>query len=193
METVEAHHHKTGHSKADLILGCLAVVMSMVSVFIAMRDERTMERMVAASTWPNINISSSNDIPSAPRTITLDLRNTGVGPARIETLEVFYKDKPMSSSRELMAACCGPGKPNYSISDVRDQVLPARDQVSLMTVPAAINPPEVYRALDAARRQLRVRVCYCSVFDECWVADDAARRPARVQECAPSQPVEFNH
>ncbi len=193
METVEAHHHKTGHSKADLILGCLAVVLSMVSVFIAMRDERTMERMVAASTWPNINISSSNDVPSAPNTITLDLRNTGVGPARVETLEVFYKDKPMATSRALMEACCGPEKPNFATSDVRDQVLPARDQVSLITVPAAINPPSVYRALDAARSEFRVRVCYCSVFDECWVADVTAHRPVRVPECTPSQPVQFNN
>jgi len=32
---VEAHHHKTGHSLADMILALLAVALSGVSIFIA--------------------------------------------------------------------------------------------------------------------------------------------------------------
>jgi hypothetical protein len=189
----EVHHHKTGHSKADLILGCLAVVLSMVSVFIAMRDNRTMERMVAASTWPNISYGTDNDTKEAPNTITLNLKNTGVGPARLETLELFYKGKPMSSSVEFLRSCCGKGHRSYGISEWRDDVLPARDEISLISFPAQGNDPAVWATLNAERMNVRLRVCYCSVFDECWVEDTDAARPKRVEQCTQSQLVGYTH
>jgi hypothetical protein len=190
METPEIHHHKTGHSKADLILGCLAVVMSMVSVFIAMRDGRTMERLVAANTWPNISYGTSNE-RDGTKFITLDLQNTGVGPARIETVELFYKGQPMASSLAFMKACCGKGVRTYSISDSRNVVVPARETVSIIGMAPDANDPGVWDTLNKERFNVRLRVCYCSVFDECWVEDSQAPRPERAPQCKPSQSVEY--
>ena len=53
---VEAHHHRTGHNFADLILALLAVTLSGISIFIAVGHGRTMECLVAANSWPNLSI-----------------------------------------------------------------------------------------------------------------------------------------
>jgi hypothetical protein len=53
---VEPHHHHTGHSRLDMIFGALAVVLSGVSVFIAIHHGQTMERLVAANSWPNSTV-----------------------------------------------------------------------------------------------------------------------------------------
>jgi hypothetical protein len=39
--------------------------------------------------------------------------------------------------------------------------------------------------LDAARKDLKigVRVCYCSVFDQCYLHDNAYREPRRIGAC----------
>ena len=123
---VEPHlHHKTGHSLADKILGVLAVFLSCVSVFIAVSHGRTMERLVAANSWPNISFSTSNSNDAHTRNdITLTIRNTGVGPARIDSFEVFYKDKPQTDAAALMKACCDKGKAPFSYSRVIDEVRP---------------------------------------------------------------------
>jgi hypothetical protein len=191
---IEAHRHKTGHSHVDLILGSLAVVMSMVSVFIAVRHGETMERLVAANSWPNISYSTGNEVGnagSAVKSITLSLHNTGVGPARIDSFEVFYKDKPVPNITTLLQSCCGTPSTAFSTSTVLNEVLPARDEIEFITFPAAGNSVKDWEALNHERFHIRVRACYCSVFDECWIKDSAVSRPTRVTQCAPSQPVQW--
>jgi len=191
---VEAHRHRTGHSKLDLILGALAIFLSCVSVFIAVRHGQTMEKLVAANTWPNLTYSTSNEAPDGTARISFDITNTGVGPARIESFEVFYKDTPMASLEQLHFACCSPdhkARANYSQSTVLDNVLPARESISFFTLRREQNTAPVWDLLDKERHNVRVRACYCSVFDECWVLDSTKRRPERVDQCTPSQPIEF--
>ena len=188
---IEKHRHKTGHSHVDLILGSLAVLMSMVSIFIAVHHGQTMEKLVEANSWPNISYSTSNEMPGQPKTISLSIRNTGVGPARIDSFEVFYGDKPVKDSVELLKACCDSASNNMGRSLVGNEVLPARDEIDFLTFSLAQNKPAVWEALDDKRFGVRVRVCYCSVFEECWVKDSRVARPDRVKQCAPSQPVEY--
>ena len=188
---VEAHRHKTGHSHVDLILGSFAVLMSIVSIFIAVHHGQTMERLVEANSWPNISYSTGNELPGQPRTITLALRNTGVGPARIDSFEVFYDDTPVHNFAELLRACCGASSTNFAVSVVRNEVLPARDEIDFATFSAGPNPPKLWEELNTKRFGVRVRVCYCSVFEECWVKDSRVARPDPVKQCAPSQPVEY--
>ncbi len=191
---IEPHHHKTGHSHLDLILGGLAVVLSMTSVFIALQHGKTMERLVAANSWPNISYSTGNEGPDGEKVITLVLTNTGVGPARIDNFELFYKDKPYGDVVSLMTACCmSKGvTSSSSTSLVLNEVLPARDKIDFITLSAAKNRPEVWDALNQERFKMYVRACYCSVFEECWVKDSRVSRPTPVRQCAPSQPVQYN-
>jgi hypothetical protein len=191
---VEPHlHHKTGHGLADKILAVLAVFLSCVSVFIAVSHGRTMERLVAANSWPNVGFSTGNVSDNGDQDIiTLRLRNSGVGPARIDTLELFYKGVPQASVRAFMESCCDIKKAHLNVSAVVDDVLPARESVDFLSVERAKNDVALWEKLNTERLQVRVRTCYCSVFDECWVADSEQHRPVRVDECTPSQPVQFS-
>ena len=190
---IEAHmHHKTGHSIADKILAVLAIFLSCVSVFIAVSHGRTMERLVAANSWPNISYLTGNEDDSGSRQIvTFALKNTGVGPARIDTFEVFYKGVPVRDYIALLTACCGAPTANTSSSRVIDEVLPARDNIEFLSLPKDKASQAVWDALNKERFAVRVRTCYCSVFDECWVRDSAQRRPERVDQCRPSQAVQY--
>ena len=188
---VEGHRHKTGHARADFILGGLAVFLSIVSIFIAVRHGETMERLVAANSWPNLSYYTGNVTDDGRNEIHFTIRNTGVGPARIDSLELFYKDKPIASSSALLAACCGEVKPNYGINDINDVVLPAREAMSFIELRQDQNSKAMWDMLDKERFNVRVRACYCSVFDECWVLDSRQHRPERADRCEPSQPVQY--
>jgi hypothetical protein len=190
---VEAHlHHKTGHSLADKILAVLAVFLSCVSVFIAVSHGRTMERLVAANSWPNLSYETGNQDDSGTRhDITLGLRNTGVGPARIDTFEVFYKAQPVHDAAALLKLCCNEQHPNLSTSTVIGEVLPARDTINFVTLPQTPADAPVWDAFNKERFAVRVRACYCSVFDECYVRDTDQPRPHRVDQCLPSQPIQY--
>ena len=40
--------------------------------------------------------------------------------------------------------------------------------------------------LEAVRDKIGIRVCYCSVFDECYLHDSAYREPRRIGACPAS-------
>ncbi len=105
---VEPHmHHTTGHRLADKILAVTAIFLSGVSVFIAVHHGQTVERLVEVNSWPNISYDISNtNVAHTRDDITLTLKNSGVGPARIDSFELFYKGKPMSGPVALLQACC---------------------------------------------------------------------------------------
>jgi len=194
---VEAHrHHKTGHSLFDFILVGTAVFLSMVSVFIAVHHGQTMEKLVAANSWPNLSYGTGNVNDKGEDEINLTIRNTGVGPARIDTFELFYKGKPMAHFHDLASACCEQlvGKHLFTgTSSVVDEVLPARESINFWSMRRDKNTPEAWDVLNKERFNVNVRVCYCSVFDECWMMDSEKRRPERhAGQCTPTQPVQFS-
>jgi len=69
-------------------------------------------------------------------------------------------------------------------------VLRAGDQESFIMFPLRDDNVSEWNALNAARKRITYRICYCSVLNECWLADlksDLADpgqlNPARVEEC----------
>ena len=190
---VEPHaHHRTGHSFLDLIFAALAVVLSCTSIFIAVHHGKTMEKLVEANSWPNLSIGTSNtDMAGDRDIISIDVKNTGVGPARIDSVEVFYDGKPRANAIDLLGACCGQHH-DIATSAIEDEVLPARETIPLISVRKDLNSADFWAKLDEERLHVRLRICYCSVFDDCWVRESTAKRPVRVDQCAPSQPVEYH-
>ena len=71
--------------------------------------------------------------------------------------------------------------------DVRDR--PPRE-----TLPYLMVRPEpdatMFEDFGKAVHQVHVRICYCSVFDECWLRDSGATRPTEVKVC-PTPKVPF--
>lgn len=81
--------------------------VSAVSLWVGVRTEIANEKLVAASTWPFLQILISNATPDAKLDLHFDVVNTGVGPAKIESFEMFWKGKPYRSGRQLLIDCCG--------------------------------------------------------------------------------------
>jgi hypothetical protein len=58
-EIEQPHHHHTGRSWLDLILGVSAVTISFVSLFFAIHNGNAMERLVEANSWPSVQVTFS--------------------------------------------------------------------------------------------------------------------------------------
>lgn len=88
--------------RTELFIGACVVLISLVSLFVAVSANRTQERLLAASTWPNLQSSSSNADRDGTRAISFNLVNNGVGPARIRSFELRYRDRRCA----IRANCC---------------------------------------------------------------------------------------
>jgi hypothetical protein len=80
--------------------------------------------------------------------------------------------------------------------------LRAGEHVDFFTLPVSPQNKDLFSKFDHERHKITTRVCYCSVFDECWVHSDAEgflrqdknnkmTHPDRVDSC-PVPPRPFN-
>src|SRR5262249_21221808 len=144
--------------------------------------------LVKANSWPLIEYTTGSKTDAGEPVITIGLVNGGVGPAKLETFEVFWNGQPVRNDRELLAMCCGlkPGmlpsiadahgdqaeaeriaKTSLGSSDLAHRVMVAREGKSFLTLPLSDRSAPVFDKLLAERERIEMRVCYCSVFDEC--------------------------
>ncbi|MGN6514739.1 MAG: hypothetical protein ACTHLR_02740 [Rhizomicrobium sp.] len=163
----------------DTLFAVAALFVSAISLWVGIRTENANEQLVSASTWPFLQVQVSNADPDTKLDLKFEVLNTGVGPAKIESFEVFWKGKPYRSALELMRACCGyvPVKATspeakavtpLATGTVQGIVLRPGDTEAFIHYPLGGDNLAVWSALDKARDQMTFRICYCSVLNECW-------------------------
>ena len=188
-ETEHHEHRHTGHRWLDITLAVSAVFISLISLFLAIQHGRVMERMVEANTWAYVSVDFSNAdaVTYQPHTRLLIL-NKGVGPAKIQSLELFYKGSVVAGPHALAYAILRRGEArshSFVTSDVRGIVLSAKEELNFLDFKVDSYPPDDYTALAQGMSKIDFKVCYCSVLDECSTVDsrEHARRPVAVKSC----------
>ena len=200
------HHapHAGTRDWVDFVVPFCALAISVMSLILAMIHGRAMERMadanarlVKASSWPFLEYQTGN-VENGRQDIELRVANVGVGPARVKGMELFWHGQPVADHNQLLTRCCGARNGalyHMLVDQLPNRVLPAREKVSFITLPHdAVNEP-VWQRLNQERMNLSVRVCYCSVFDECWIADLSVSKPPvqRPVEQCPVPAVPYTH
>ena len=199
----EAPHaaHSSGSRWLDLTLALSAMFVSIVSLAVAVHHGKAMDRLVAANSWPFLMYSTDNMDPQGVRRISLKVENDGVGPARVQTFEVWWQGQPVATAPELLQRCCMTDSKtpldsstarslHLVIGQVASRVMRAGDAESFMSLELKDANADIWHRLDIARLQLKLRACYCSVFDECWETDLEQTSAKRVGSC-PAARVPF--
>lgn len=185
-----SHPPQTGHRWLDIALAGAAVLVSLVSLYVAVDNGRAMERLVAANSWPNLYFDVELTEGSTPESFALNMKlaNNGIGPARLETLEIWSGAQPLASVVDVLAAL-----KNTALG----APVPARI-AGMTAVGSVIGIGETRELLEIALSEatlrmpavefaglIESRVCFCSVFEECRVADSRVDngRPRIVEHC----------
>ena len=179
MDPGEPHREirKTGHNWLDLTIAACALLISATSLIVAIVHSRTLEhmadanaRLVETNSWPFLSYGTA--IGDA---ISMSIVNDGVGPAKIEAIEVKWRGNGKHDAVDFLEACCEfrPGGADVEFEIVAGRVLRAGQSLNLLKLPRAGTNASTWALLNRARisRDLSVNVCYCSVFDDCWTED----------------------
>ena len=189
----QATPRKTGHNWLDIGVAFAAIFISLVSLYIAMENQKTQRDLLAASNWPFLREVRSNEY-SDRLDVALGVSNGGVGPAKIKTFALLYDGQPMRSGLDLLRHCCGLGMTDaditrqlphgYEFSMVDETVLrPGEDNV-VLGVHREPTAPEIPQRLIANLHRVSFRACYCSVLNECWESDLRSTHTTPVAQCA---------
>ena len=178
----------------DKVLPVSALFVSFLSILLAWGNGEAMqdlvrqnERLVQANSLPYLQLYGSNVTPAGEPRTSFVVANQGIGPAEVRTAEVLVDGKPQPDLLSLLKACCGdPRLFNTAItSTLNGQMIRQGERINFIDLAATGTNGAALNALDVARRErIETRLCYCSVFEECWIATSGDQpRPRKVDQC----------
>ncbi len=163
--------------RLELVIACLALLISLGALVLSLVETRILAAQQRASVWPYVAISPGY----GPEGFSIKVQNNGIGPARIKAVSVQVDGKVMTSWPALIKEVLGPDATldynTYRVSRINGSVLPANSSHEMFAVPWT---PEVRKVVPLLQDSI-LTICYCSVFDECWVSTLAAS--ARQERC----------
>lgn len=183
----------------EWITAVSALVVSVSSIFIALHNEQSQDKLVKATSYPYLDVAGSDQTPDGIRRISVDLVNQGVGPAHEQSLTIKVGDHYATSYADLIAATFGPAdaaaalealQPTRNIQPTR--FIPANSsQFVFRVLPTKAND-RWWRKLDDLSPKWVFNVCYCSVFKECWTRRQD-EEPVAVKACHRDEAREYNN
>lgn len=194
---------KLGLRSIEIIIAASVVVISVASLCVAVYQGMVMERTMKASVWPLVQFGhgNANDDTHAAE-ISFTIYNEGIGPAHIQTVELWWAGQRVQGIEDFLTRCCaGTDDPEqaraalrdvfseqtygYVTAPIQDVIISAGDEISFFIFPGPEDPAmnAVWTRADQARWDFSVRACYCSVFEDCWLLDSQSRTREPVNRC----------
>jgi hypothetical protein len=193
--------HKTGHRRTDLIVASSAIFISVCSLALAIHQGHTMERLVEANSRPFLQFDTSNGQLRANgelvRELSAAVSNPGTGAARIERFSIALEGHLVGDWPDVLQRLKQEAVAKHVLASERVAI----GQISYATVAPSYlkgggeqiilqwarteENGDLWDYAESARqaRRITLEACYCSIFDQCWVASTKSFRPTAVKKC----------
>jgi hypothetical protein len=172
----------------NLVIAVSAVVISLCALVVSYVEVSVMRADQRASVWPYLDIGVSYDSEG----FTIGATNRGLGPALVESVLVEVDGRPVRNWDEavdrLVGLESGLDYSNTLRNTINGEVLPAERELLLFRVTGGWTP--VKRELADQLNRLDWRMCYCSVYGDCWTVSRDGSRSGDIQ-CDPQAGREF--
>ena len=165
------------------VLSVAGVFIAIVALYAALNESAAVRQQTAATVWPFVQLLIEDFDTEADAGFTISLSNAGVGPARMRELRLIIDGKPIRNWEHAVTVLDGKTTANVSRNWISDRVLRPDETVFIIST----MDPDLARRFQAAlaNPNTSVTYCYCSIFDDCWLADSQKdiQNPEPVDEC----------
>lgn len=175
-------------NKVEFLVAICALVASAMAVYIAWDQGRVMRAQQHGAVYPVLQVDGYVNNRSDVTAVGISVRNSGVGPALIESVELFVNDEKTDGlTRELTSL---PDGFELSWSALVGRALAPGESVNPvdMVWPRDVLDTEDIRNISEDAQTWQLEICYCSVFERCWKTRKIGRsRATPVDECVPQE------
>ena len=179
-------------SRAPELTSMLALAVSIFALAIGAWQTRLMQSQARASVWPHLEIGYTYNSNVDENAFLWRIDNNGVGPARIETIALTFDDKPMPHWSDAIEALGFHGAQHTSTSSLAGEVIPPSLNRETAIEALRVNQRELAAAIKQNASRFGMDICYCSVYDDCWVAHWMKPKPDAVERCEASPDKAFD-
>jgi hypothetical protein len=171
----------------EAMIAVSAVLISAITAAALVYQTHVLSQQFSATVWPYLSF----DVSHSDTDVNVDVRNNGIGPALIRSVEITVDGKrvpsldaivdPIVSRANALRKNRTPAA-SASVATIQTgEVLPANRSITLVHVSGT----EATRMLVAEAPRFNLSLCYCSLLGRCWNAqfDDPANAPHDVRTC----------
>jgi len=155
--------------RLDFVIAFFALLISTIAALASVYQTRVISQQLSATVWPYLNFDNT----FGPQSVSISLTNYGLGPALVRSAEMTLNGKHVGSWDDVIDAY---------VQLTRRMHLKARTQISDANLDASVvlsagvsrrlldvrTSPAAIRAVRTIARETSLRVCYCSLLDQCW-------------------------
>ena len=156
-------------SRPDLI-SVLALAVSVFALAIGTWQTRLMQSQARASVWPYLSIGYTYTSGVDADAFLWTIDNNGVGPALVQSVSMRLDGKPMRNWNEVLVALGSKQRANMATTSFAGSVIPPSTNRETTVSAIRANDRDVAALFKGAIERFRMDICYCSVYDDCWVA-----------------------
>lgn len=171
---------------AHFLIGLPALIASLALAYFAFVQADATQKMQTGGVMPFVTFGTSNGDEEGNQDIALTLTNNGVGPAILGPIEIRYEGKPVSTPIDLLEACCtetGARPLRFSTSPSTGIAARPGETIKFISFPRTPASEKIWQRFNKERWKLKVRACYCSIFNDCWVTEGMQGLPKAVNKC----------
>jgi hypothetical protein len=174
----------------NVVIAVSAVVISMCALVVSFYEVSVMRGDQRASVWPYLDVEMSYSADG----FGIQAANNGIGPAVVRSVQVEVDGEPAEDWDDVIERLVGPNSgidySIYRVNPINGEVLPAETVARLFEVGGGWT--DIKRQLADGFGRVSWRICYCSVYEECWTLDSAG--DGRLEGvCRPDPPREFTN
>ena len=165
------------------ILSVVGIFIAVVALYAALKESAAVRQQTAAAVWPFVQLIIEDYDTGDEAAFAISFMNAGVGPARVDSVVLELNGEHIRDWVRAVTIVGGDADSDVSRNFIGGRVLRPEETVDMIRTTdadlarrfqAAIAGPDKY-----------IAYCYCSIFDECWLADSRKdlQNPEPVEMC----------
>lgn len=175
------------------VLSVAGVFIAVVALYAALTESAAVRQQTAAAVWPFVQLSIDDYDSGESAGITISFTNAGVGPARMRSMRLIFDGESMRDWEHAVTRLGGTMTDHVRRNFISNRVLSPDETVDMFST----TDPDLARQFQAtiANPENFITFCYCSIFDECWLADSRGdlQQPKTVEECPDFKETAFQN
>lgn len=160
-----------------VIISVGAFAVSLFEAHILKEQQELMQVQQKAAVWPYLEHGIVYSYDTAQAAVRFAIGNKGVGPARIDGVVLYLQEQPIEDYTDIsdIIRQLFPPEADFSISYASPTgVLSADESYQILQISSHrfAGDTEYYRKI-----QLGFRLCYCSIYGDCWTLTEEPGEP----------------
>lgn len=155
-------------NKVEFLVAICALLTSAMAVFMAWDQGSVMRAQQHGAVYPVLQVDGYVDETQSHTSIGINVENSGVGPALIESVEFFVNDERTERFDAYLDSL--PRGFDLSYSSISGRALAPGKSVNAISVrwPKNAFDRSTISRIQSDSDTWSLEICYCSVFNRCW-------------------------